>query len=115
MSRDLLLGIDLGTTSTKAVVIDTVGRVLGDASRPATLLSPQAAWAEEDPEEWWSNACALIPECCDRAGVCAGEIAAVGVSGMVPAVVLTDGHGRAGRLSIQQNDARAVAEIAQQR
>jgi xylulokinase len=113
--RDYLLGVDLGTTSTKVILVDTTGHLLAEVSRPATLRSPQIAWAEEDPEEWWQNVGALVPECLHHAGINAGGIAAVGVSGMVPAVVLTDGDGFAVRPSIQQNDARAVAEIAEQR
>jgi xylulokinase len=115
VSTDCLLGVDIGTTSTKAVVIDTEGHLLADASRPATLQSPHAAWAEEEPEEWWSNFCALVPECLHRAGISAGRIAGVAVSGMVPAVVLVDADGYPVRPSIQQNDARAVAEIEEQR
>jgi xylulokinase len=114
VSEAFLLGIDLGTTSTKVIVIDTVGCVLGEARRAATLSAPQAGWAEADPQEWWDNVVALVPECCGRAGVRADEIAAVGISGMVPAVVLTDGRGDVLRPSIQQNDARAVAEITAQ-
>lgn len=112
---DCFLGIDIGTTSTKAVMIDTAGRVLGQASRPSTLSSRRPGWAEEDPDEWWGNLCAIIPECLNAAARRADQIGAVAASGMVPAVVLLDRDGRVVRPSIQQNDARAVAEIEEQR
>jgi xylulokinase len=116
VSEDCLLGLDVGTTSTKAVLVDASGRLRAEASRPSTLVSLHAGWAEEDPHEWWRNVCALVPECLSRAGVAAARVAAIGVSGMVPAVVLLDAAGQVVRPSIQQNDARAVAEIeAQQR
>jgi xylulokinase len=115
VSPDCLLGLDVGTTSTKAVLIDGEGRQRAEASRPATLTSAHAGWAEEDPHEWWRNVCALAPECLARAGVPPAQVAAVGVSGMVPAVVLLDDGGQVVRPSIQQNDARAVAEIDEQR
>ncbi len=108
---DALLGIDIGTTSTKAVVIDGGGNLLAEASRPADLSSPQAGWAEEDPRQWWQNLAAVIPECLDRAGVKANHIAAVGVSGMVPTLILVDHEGQVVRPSLQQNDARALMEI----
>jgi xylulokinase len=111
---DFLLGIDIGTTSTKAVVIDGSGNLLAEASRPADLQSPQAGWAEEDPRQWWQNLAVVIPECLDRAGIRSGQIAAVGTSGMVPTLILVDADGRVLRLSLQQNDARAVAEIEEQ-
>ncbi len=109
----LLLGIDVGTSATKAVLVDPAGRVVAQAERPAELHSPRAGWAEEDPGEWWGNVCELCRELCWH--LPAGAVGAVGVSGMVPAVVLLDDAGRPLRRSIQQNDARAEAEVAELR
>ena len=58
----VLLGIDIGTTSTIGILIDTEGRTLAKAERPADLHSPEANWAEEDPDQWWSNSRAIIAE-----------------------------------------------------
>jgi xylulokinase len=112
---EYLLGIDVGTTATKTVVIDTLGNIMAEASRPVTLSSPRATWAEENPEQWWANTCTLIPEVLERAGVPAAQLLAVGASGMVPALILVDEEGHPVRPSIQQNDARAVKEIDEQR
>ena len=106
-----LLGLDIGTTSTIGILIDTEGGVLATASRPSALVSRHANWAEEDTELWWSNVCALVPDLLQSAGLEASAIAAVGVTGMVPTVILLDDSGRPLRPSIQQNDARAVDEI----
>jgi xylulokinase len=106
-----LLGIDIGTTATKVILVDTAGQIVAETEKPATLQSPQAGWAEEDADQWWANVCAAIPECLRMAGVEARQIAAVGASGMVPTVVLLDAKGQVLRPSIQQNDARAVVEI----
>ena len=106
-----LLGLDIGTTSTIGILIDTAGGVLATASRPNALVSRHANWAEEDTELWWSNVCDLVPDLLRIARLEAGAIAAVGVTGMVPTVILLDGAGRPLRPSIQQNDARAVDEI----
>lgn len=111
---DYLLGIDIGTTSTKAAVIDDSGNLLAEASRPVDLNSPQPGWAEEDPRQWWQNLAAVIPECLDRAGIRSGQIAAIGASGMVPTLILVDAEGRVIRPSLQQNDARALEEIVEQ-
>ncbi|WP_298981229.1 FGGY-family carbohydrate kinase [Caldilinea sp.] len=107
----VLLGIDIGTTATKVIAIDAEGRLLAETERPSALRSPQPGWAEEDAEEWWTNVCAAVPACLRSAQVNAEEVAAVGVSGMTPALVLLDAQGRVVRPSIQQNDARAVKEI----
>lgn len=111
MTRNYLLGIDIGTTGTKILLIDLPGRIRSDVNRPATLISAQANWAEEDPLEWWRNVCEGIPECLGKANVDAKNILAVGVSGMVPTLILVDREGRPLRLSIQQNDARSFAEV----
>jgi xylulokinase len=107
----LLLGLDIGTTSTIGILIDTDGGVAATASRPSELVSRHANWAEEDPARWWSNVCAIVPALLTKSGITASEIAAVGVTGMVPTVILLDENREPLRHSIQQNDARAVDEI----
>ena len=107
-----VLGIDIGTTSTIGILIELPGRILGLASRPVTLNSPHPGWAEEDPREWWSNVCALTDELLRVSGVNAESIAAVGVTGMLPAVVLLDDSGELLRPSIQQSDGRCGKQVA---
>jgi xylulokinase len=104
----LLLGIDIGTTATKAILLDPTDGLIAEAERPTTLYSDHAGWAEEEVEEWWANVVALCREL-----VPGRHIACVGVSGMVPCVVLHDEAGRPIRRSIQQNDARARVEISE--
>jgi xylulokinase len=111
MTHRALLGIDLGTTGTKIIAIDRAGRILSEVQREASLLSPHAGWAESDPSEWWANVCAGIPDCLARADLQAGDVLTVGVSGMVPATILVGRDGQPLRRSIQQNDARAFAEV----
>jgi xylulokinase len=107
----IFLGLDIGTTSTAGILIDGEGATLATAERPSELVSRHANWAEEDPALWWANCCALIGELLKTASVRADQIAAVGVTGMVPAVVLLNRDGNLLRPSIQQNDARATREI----
>lgn len=111
--RQLLLGLDIGTTLTKGVLIDLEGAIVAEAARESTLISRNPMWAEEDPELWWANVVAIVPELLARAGAGAGDVSAIGVSGMVPAMVLLDAAGRLLRPSIQQNDARTAREIAE--
>lgn len=107
----LVLGLDIGTTSTKAVLADPASGVVAQASAPAGLSSPRAGWAEADPAVWWRNVCQLVPEVLTQAGVTAADIAAVATTGMVPAVVVTDAALNPLRPAILQNDARATDEI----
>jgi len=111
MKSSFLLGIDIGTTNTKIIVIDNQGNILASTSRAATLQSPIIGWAEADPSEWWQNVCELVPECVQQARIIPSQIAGIAVSGMVPTVILLDKNGQVLRNSIQQNDARVVKEI----
>ncbi len=106
------IGLDIGTTSTIGILIRPPETVLALASRPVSLSSPEPGFAEEDPEEWWRNVCALIPELLTTGGVGPDDIAAVGVTGMLPAVVLLDARDRLLRPSIQQSDGRCGREVA---
>ena len=109
----LTLGIDVGTTSTIGILIDDEGHTLALAQRPVDLYSERPGWAEEDPAQWWDNTCAIVPELLATAGRSASDIAAVGVTGMLPALVLLDADGRLLRRSIQQSDGRTGQEVAE--
>jgi xylulokinase len=110
-----LIGLDIGTTSTVGILIRVPGGVLGIASRPVELRSLEPGWAEEDPEQWWSNACQIIRELLEKCGIAGEEVVGVGTAGMLPAIVLLDGEGRLLRPSIQQSDGRCGAEIRELR
>lgn len=104
-----VLGIDIGTTAVKALLLDEEAQVLGEASHPHDLKSPKPGWAEEDPADWWrgvrSALSTLFSDQDPR------TVSAVTVSGMVPALVLLGERGEVLRPSIQQNDARHAKEI----
>lgn len=103
------LGIDIGTTGLKAVVLDPEQGIVAHAERPHELQSPHPGWAEEDAGQWWRTTVSAIRELLGI--VPASAIAAIGVSGMVPAMVLLDASGQPLRPSIQQNDARSAVEV----
>jgi xylulokinase len=107
----ITLGLDIGTTSTIGILIDTDGRTLALASRPVTLYSEHPGWAEENPDEWWQNVTDIIPELLTKSGGAASDIAAIGVTGMLPAVVLLDSDKKILRRSIQQSDGRVGREV----
>lgn len=111
--RKLALGIDVGTTALKVVLLDPEHGIVGQAERAHTLHSAFPGWAEEDPNEWWATTCAAVREL--TAQVKPGRIAVVGVTGMVPALVLQGPDGVVLRRSIQQNDARSVVEVEELR
>lgn len=104
------IGLDIGTTSTIATLMDATGRVLASHSRASRLLSGKPGFAEADPEQWWENSrmvlnavMADMPEDETLCGIC--------VTGMLPAVVLLDANDGLLRPSIQQSDARCGAQV----
>lgn len=109
MSANYILGIDVGTTALKAVALDRERGIVAQVERPHELHSPHPGWAEEDPERWWTTTLETLRAL--LASIPPREVAAIGVSGMVPAMVLLDAAGQLLRPSIQQNDARSIAEV----
>ena len=109
----LLLAIDVGTTATKCLLLDPGRGAVAEYERPVALSSARPGWAEEDPDAWWANARELVADAVAGAG--SRGIGAVGVTGMVPALVCLDDRGRPLRAAILQNDARADREIAELR
>lgn len=109
-----LLGVDVGTTSTKVILINHEGQIVTASSHPADLSSPYPGWAEERPEQWWNNLCKAIPHVLQDGQISPQQIEGVGISGMVPTLILLDEKGTVLRPSIQQNDGRAVLEIEYQ-
>lgn len=107
----MLLGLDLGTTAVKAVVLDPQRGLLASDSLPNTPASPQPGWSEQDAGAWLDNALALIPRVCAAARVEPSGIAGVGVAGCVPCVVPLDENDRPLRPALLYNDGRAHLEI----
>ncbi len=104
-----VLGLDIGTTACKAVLLDERGRVASEATHFHDLASPHPGWAEESPEDWWRGATATAGQV--LTGVNPASVRAVALAVLRPALVMLDGEGEPVRPSIQQNDARAVDEI----
>lgn len=107
-----LLGIDLGTGSTKAVLLDDAGRVAGRGALAHAVHTPQRGWAESDPEDWWRSVGGAVRE---AVGARAKDVGAIGLSGQMHGVVLLDTRGRALRTAILWADTRATEELADYR
>ena len=107
--KDLVLGIDIGTTGVKAIVIRCDGSVVWESHRVCELISKKVGFSEEDPNIWWENTCSVLRELSTTEHK--DRISAIGLTGMVPTLILVDEKGTPLRNSIQQNDARAVEEI----
>ena len=107
-----LLGIDSGLTVTKAVVFDEEGRERGKGAVNNDQTSPRPRWVEQDMDRLWENCCGVVKQALDQAGIDAGEIAAIGVSGHGDGIYMVDERGRPVRAGVLSLDSRAY-EVAE--
>jgi xylulokinase len=109
----MFIGIDLGTSGVKAVLLDRGGEVRGSASAPLAASRPHPRWSEQAPQDWWlatSTALqALIAETA-AAGIDAGRIEAIGLTGQMHGATLLDANGDVLRPAILWNDGRSDTE-----
>ena len=106
-----LLGIDIGTSGTKALIIDEDACVAGEAYREYSIDCPQVGWAEQDPELWWRAACETANEALAKSGLAPRQIAAVGLSGQMHGTVMLDSSRQPLGKSIIWADSRSGDEV----
>jgi len=108
----LLLGIDLGSSSVKASVIDgESGKCLATAYSPSDemkIVALKPGWAEQDTEIWWTNLKAAITDCTHKLGQKRNDIGAIGISYQMHGLVTVDNKNKVLRPSIIWCDSRAV-------
>ncbi len=104
------LGIDVGTSGTKVLILSTQGQVLGAAESPHQLLSPKPGWAEQNPQEWWQAVKLATRAALKKSRIKGSQILAVGLSGqMHGSVFLADGP-KPLRPALLWNDQRTAAQ-----
>jgi xylulokinase len=110
-----LLGLDVGTTGAKALLIDSGGEVVASASVEYPMYTPHPQWAEQNPEDWWQASVESI-RCTLRTltegGGNASQIAGMGLTGQMHGLVLLDQDGAVLRPCIMWNDQRTGAQCA---
>lgn len=111
MTPPYLIGIDIGTSGTKAVVVDHGGRLLAWAWREYPILTPRAGWAEQDPSEWLAAAAACCAEVVAQAGIDPRSVAGIGLTGQMHSLVCVDARGEPLRPAILWADQRSAAQV----
>jgi xylulokinase len=112
----MFIGIDLGTSGVKAVLLDREGQVRCTASQPLTVSRPQPLWSEQAPQDWWTAASAAIADLLEQApaaGIVPGRIEALGLTGQMHGATLLDAYGKVLRPAILWNDGRSAIECAE--
>lgn len=109
--RDILIGIDLGTSATKVVAFDLHGKPLASATRDYPLHTPKPNWAEQDPEDWWQAACGALRAVTKK--IDASRVAGVSFSGQMHGSVFLDRNDEVIRPCILWCDGRTAAECVE--
>ena len=109
MDERYYIGVDLGTSATKLLLVDGAGRVLRSVTKEYSLSFPQPGWSEQNPEDWWAACEAGIPELLQ--GLDASRVAALGCAGQMHGLVALDAAGQVIRPAILWNDGRTAAEV----
>lgn len=109
----MYLGIDLGTSEVKVLLLDEAQQVLASAHVPLALQRPQPGWSEQHPEHWWHATRACIAAIAGERPQALAALRGIGLSGQMHGLVLLDAAGQVLRPAMLWNDGRADAECAE--
>jgi xylulokinase len=105
-----VIGIDLGTSAVKALLVDSEGRVCGEASEPYPLLQEKAGYNEQEPERWVTQTVAALRKLVRETGIRPDEVEGLSFSGQMHGLVLLDKDRRVIRNAILWNDTRTTEQ-----
>jgi len=108
----IFLGIDIGTSAVKAVLVNEGQDLVAEAVAPLVTAYAQPGWAEQDPEDWWRATGRVVADLRQQQRAAFGEVRSVGLSGQMHGAVILDEADAVIRPAILWNDRRAVAECA---
>lgn len=104
------LGIDIGTSGTKSLLIDHKGNIVAEASATYGVLMPKPLWTEQDPEDWWQAVKKTVKAVVKASKAKKTDIKAIGLSGQMHGSVFLNAKGNVIRPALLWNDQRTAAE-----
>jgi len=107
------LGLDIGTSGVKAILIDQDGKALGEASAPLSVSRPHPGWSEQNPADWWAATLAAVDALAKTKGEALSRLAGLGLSGQMHGATLLDKNDAVLRPAILWNDGRSSAQCAE--
>lgn len=105
----LFIGIDLGTSACKLLLVGEDGTIQNEVTKEYPLSFPHPGWAEQRPEEWWDAVVTGVPEL--LRGFDANDVAGIGSGGQMHGLVALDEHDHVIRPAILWNDGRTFKEV----
>jgi len=109
----MYMGIDIGTSSIKVVLIDDEQQTIATVSEPLTLSRPFAGWSEQNPSDWWTASCRAIDTICATHQTPMRQLRAIGLSGQMHGACCLDKANEVIRPAILWNDGRASQECTE--
>ena len=104
------LGIDIGTSGTKSLLIDAAGNPIAEATATYPLSTPKPLWTEQNPDDWWNATKSTVIAVVKKAKVKAHEVRGIGLSGQMHGSVFLNARGKVIRPALLWNDQRTIAE-----
>ncbi|MFD2612442.1 xylulokinase [Paenibacillus gansuensis] len=106
----LLVGIDIGTSSVKSLIMNSSGQIMGLAQQEYDIQIPKAGYAEQDPAVWWRLTCDTLKQAMRQAGAKDADISGIGFSGQMHGLVAVDESGQVLRPAIIWCDQRTIPQ-----
>ncbi len=106
----MYLGLDIGTSSVKGVLIDATQKIIAIAGAPLRVSRPHPGWSEQAPEDWWKACNAVVKSLAKAKPKAVAAVEGIGLSGQQHGATLLDSAGKTLRPAILWNDARAFEE-----
>jgi xylulokinase len=104
------LGIDVGTSAVKAILVDERQATVAEADVPLPISRPQDLWSEQDPEAWWQAVQTALDQLLAKEAAALADVRGIGLSGQMHGAVLLDAANRPLRPAILWNDGRSFRE-----
>ncbi len=108
----MYLGIDIGTSAVKAVLVNEDGVAEAEGNGELSVRRPHDLWSEQDPQSWWDAVLEAVAELKERAPTALSAVKGVGLSGQMHGATLLDASGQVLRPAILWNDGRSASECA---
>jgi hypothetical protein len=108
-----LVGIDIGTSGAKAAVVDLTGKLISWAGQEYAIHTPQAGWAEQQPEDWLSAALHCVKQAVQQSGLDPRQALGIGLAGQMHSLVCVNAEGEPLRPAILWADQRSAPQVQQ--
>jgi xylulokinase len=106
----LFLGLDIGTSGVKAILVDEAGRVRAASTAPLPLSTPRPGWAEQHPDDWWAATLKATRATLRKAKASPAKVACIGLSGQMHSSVFLDAKGQVIRPALLWCDGRTTEQ-----